>query len=149
MTKIMKWVSIVGNCGLCLGSHGCRTGSSCRKVLLGRRVPCNCCPFQSRYTHCSFWKRCSLDRWSWSRSVSGGRSRVQDKSRPHRSIDNKSFATARISLSPEIQLVFVTLSAWEWRRRVLRNNPDDRSCCQLPSVLHARQSGCGSVHTTV
>ena len=104
----MKWVSIVGNCGLCLGSPGCRTGNSCREILLGRRIPCNCCAVQSCYTHCSFWKGCSLAQRNWSRIVSGSRSRVQSTARTHGLIDNKPFATARIALTPEIQLVFVT-----------------------------------------
>ena len=141
---------IVGNCGLCLGFPGCRPGNSCRKVLLGRRIPCNCCAVQSCYTHCSFWKGCSLAQRNWSRIVSGSRSRVQSTARTHGLIDNKPFATARIALTPEIQLVFVTLiDLWEWQKRILRNNPDDRSCRQPQSVLHPHQSECGRVHTTL
>src|SRR5207247_7948802 len=41
--------------------------------------------------------------------------------------------------------------AWERSQRVLSNNPDDRSCRQLPSVPHGRQSECGrsSHHTLI
>src|SRR2546427_7561303 len=140
--------AIVGNCGLCLGSPDCRTGSSCRKVLLGRRIPYNCCAFQSCYTHCSCWKGCSLAQRDWSRSISGRRCRVQSTACTHGPIDNKPFAATRISLNPEIRLVFVTLSVWGRHKQVLSNNTDDRSWRQPPSVLHARQSECGRAHTT-
>jgi len=66
-----------------------------------------------------------------------------------KSQDGRKTCRDEIALTPEIQLVFVTLSAWERQKRVLRNNPDDRSCRQPRSVLHPHQSECGRVHTTL
>ena len=58
------------------------------------------------------------------------------------------FAAARKSLNSEIQLPFVTLLGGE-RKPVVSNNPDDRSRRRNASVLHARQSECGRVRTTL